>query len=239
MSPFPLVESSLCHFVAFLSTNGLSHSSLSAIHFTQIALGGQQLQYVKRGLSRQRPDHTCPKRLPIIPEILSTLWGSWSRAPITYNKVMLRAACCLGYFAFLWSGEFTSSALASSPLEQSDIAVNDRSNPSYITVFLCRSKTDQGGIGTAIYIGRTQGRICPVVAVLDYLARRPSTPGPLFILDNGAPLSWAYLVQSVRETLANAGVSTTGYSGHSFRVGAASPAASAGLLDSTIQSLGR
>ena len=183
MSPFPLVESSLCRFVAFLSTNGLSPSSvtlyLSALRFTQIALGGQDphlselqhLQYVKRGLSRQRPHHTRPKRLPITPEILSTLWGSWSKAPITYNKVMLWAACCLGYFGILRSGEFTSSVLSSSPLEQSDIAVNDRSNPSYITVFLRRSKTDQGGVGTTIYIGRTQGRICPVAAVLDYLAR--------------------------------------------------------------------
>ena len=78
----------------------------------------------------------------------------------------------------------------------------------------------------------------PVAAVLDYLARRPNTQGPLFILENGAPLSRTYLVQAVRETLVNAGVSTTGYSGHSFRVGAASAVASAGLPDSTIQSFG-
>ena len=237
--------------MAYLNVNGLSFRSidlyLSALRFAQIALGGQdpqftqltRLHYVKQGVRRQQPAHMRPQRLPITPTILRTLFNSWSRTPITYNKVMLWAACCLGYFAFLRSGEFTSSPSSTCTLEPSDIAVDNRSNPTYITVRLRRSKTDQFGRGTTIFVGRTHEDICPVAAVLAYLARRPGTPGPLFIFDNGAPLSRSYLVRTLRTTLTDAGIDTTGYSGHSFRIGAASAAAKAGLPDSMIQTLGR
>ena len=76
-------------------------------------------------------------------------------------------------------------------------------------------------------------------AVLAYLARRPDTSGPLFIHSNGVPLSRSFLVNSLRIALTDAGIDTSGYSGHSFRIGAASAAAKAGLPDSLIQSLGR
>ena len=88
-------------------------------------------------------------------------------------------------------------------------------------------------------MGRTHEDICPVSAVLAYLARRPSSLGPLFIHENGAPLSRSFLVDILRTTLTDAGVDTAGYSGHSFRIGAASAAARAGVSDSMIQTLGR
>ena len=76
-------------------------------------------------------------------------------------------------------------------------------------------------------------------AVLAYLARRPDTSGLLFIHSNGVPWSRSFLVNSLRIALTDAGIDTSGYSGHSFRIGAASAAAKAGLPDSLIQSLGR
>ena len=44
---------------------------------------------------------------------------------------------------------------------------------------------------------------------------------------------------AVRQALEQAGVHPAGYSGHSFRIGAATTAAQAGLDDSTIKMLGR
>lgn len=63
--------------------------------------------------------------------------------------------------------------------------------------------------------------------------------GPLFIFKDGAPLSRPLLVTHLREVLAKAGIDTAHYSGHSFRIGAASTAAEAGFSDSFIQTLGR
>ena len=47
------------------------------------------------------------------------------------------------------------------------------------------------------------------------------------------------MVTHLREALLQAGIDTTNFSGHSFRIGAASTAARAGLNDSFIQTLGR
>ena len=80
----------------------------------------------------------------------------------------------------------------------------------------------------------------PVAAILAYLAIRPETPGgPLFIYSDGSPLTRDRLIAAVRRALAEAGVDTTGYSGHSFRIGAATAAARAGLGDALIKTLGR
>ena len=46
-------------------------------------------------------------------------------------------------------------------------------------------------------------------------------------------------MHDIREVLTDAGMDVSGYSGLSFRIGSASSAARARLLDSLIQSLGR
>ena len=107
-----------------------------------------------------------------------------------------------------------------------------------ISILLRRSKTDPFGTGTYLYIGRTGTAICPVSA-LSYLAIRSPNPGPLFIFQDGTPLSRRQLVAHLRIALAGIGVDVTNYSGHSFRIGAASTAARAGFSDSFIQALGR
>lgn len=153
---------------------------------------------------------------------------------------MLWAACTLGFFAFLRAGEFTVARRGShSVLSVSDIAVDDRSAPSYIAVTLRGSKTDPFGTGCTLFVGRSHTRICAVTAVLAYLAIRPPTPGPLFIWDDGTPLTRQALVREVRTALSGSNMDITRYTGHSFRIGAATEAAQAGLPDSLIQTLGR
>ena len=75
-----------------------------------------------------------------------------------------------GFFGFLRSGEFTVTTYNSCPLRPSDIAVDSHTLPSIITVTLRVSKTDQFGEGT-ITIGKTDTALCPVAAILAYLAR--------------------------------------------------------------------
>ena len=250
---FPLSEDTLCRFVVYLAQSGLSHLSirsyLSALRFHQISLGGPdpsisslpRLHYVIKGIRRSQPSHTCPRRLPITPAILLALHSIWSQSP-DFNTVALWAACCLGFFAFMRAGEFTCpSWKAYTPLmlSPSDIHIDSRLNPTCITVSLRHSKTDVFGAGVSITVGATGNILCPVAAVLSYMARRPQSTGPLFLLENGIPLSCRLLVQNVRQALSRAGIDTSNYSGHSFRIGAATTASLAGIPDSTIQELGR
>ena len=102
-----------------------------------------------------------------------------------------------------------------------------------------QSKTDVFGVGVTIHFGHTGDSLCPVSSLLAYLARQPPSPGLLFLLRSGQPLSKQILVSTVRDALGSAGVDVGRFNGHSFRIGAATVAAQAGLLDSTIQQLGR
>lgn len=99
---------------------------------------------------------------------------------------MLWAACCLGFFAFMRSGELTlPPGTAFDPsihLSPSDIAVDDSLNPTVLRVHLKASKTDQTRSGTDLYIGRTYNALCPIVAMLRYLSVHRFVEGLLFQL---------------------------------------------------------
>lgn len=252
--PLPTNETILLRFVAFLSSLPLSYPSirsyLSAVRHLQITSGFPdpalescpRLVYALKGVRRQVPTNQRQTRLPITPEILFKIFKGWSRQPPSFNKTMLWAAFCLGFFGFMRAGEFTCAsqeAFTPDMLSAGDIAVDSHSSPSYLVVHLQRSKNDPFAVGTRIHLGATGNALCPVVAILGYLAIRPSVPGPLFIFENGATLSRPRLVQSLRLALQEVGVDDSGFSGHSFRIGAATTAARAGLGDALIKTLGR
>ena len=248
-----MTEQILCRFVAFLVLEGLSYSCirlyLCAIRHQQLVDGGldpalstlHRLQYVLRGARRTLPTTTRPRRLPVTPAILRFLYQQWSAQANSYDMVCLWAACCTGFFAFLRSGEFTYpswAAYRSSMLFLRDVFIDSQSCPSVVHMTLRQNKTDIFGAGVTNHLGRTGDTLCPVSALLAYLARRPSTPGPLF-LQSGEPLSRESLVAAVRLPLTLAGINVARFNGHSFRIGAATTAAQAGLPDSTIMSMGR
>ena len=141
---------------------------------------------------------------------------------------------------FLWRhalrGNHLSQRQNETCLQVSDVSIDSRDNPQVLTIFLRKSKTDQFGQGSQIHLGRTGDVLCPVSA---NLAVRPNTPGPLFIFENGSPLSRRQLVNSLRTALREAGVDASHFAGHSFRIRAATSAARAGINDSTIKTLGR
>ena len=241
------MESNLCHFVAFLCNRSLSPQTvfayLSACRFFHISSGRSdpslasftKLTYVLRGMKRSSP-RAKRVRLPITPEILGAIWDKWSVSPVSFNKTMLWAAFCLEFFAFLRAGEFTCLSWASfNESVMLGVAVDSHSDPSYLSVRLKRSKCDPFAAGITLYVGRSYGKLCAVSAVLAYLAIRPRAPGPFFIFQDGSVLSRHRLVSELSTALQLIGLDPAP---HSFRIGAASAAARAGLSDSFIQTLG-
>lgn len=61
----------------------------------------------------------------------------------------------------------------------------------------------------------------------------------LFIDDKGYPMSRQFFLFNVKQILCRLGFDETRYSGHSFRIGAATSAAAVGIQDHLIHSLGR
>jgi len=98
------------------------------------------------------------------------------------------AACCLAFFGLLHCNEFTVPSQTgydpAAHLSYNDIVVDNCDNPSIVVISIKQSKTDPFHQGTSITLGATQGALCPVKALMPYLARRDSHPGPLFICEN-------------------------------------------------------
>ena len=66
-----------------------------------------------------------------------------------------------------------------------------------------------------------------------------SPDAPLFINISGNILTRRYFVDSIKNVIANLGLPSDKYSGHSFRSGAATTAAKSNVPDHLIQTMGR
>ena len=96
-----------------------------------------------------------------------------------------------------------------------------------------------GGLHTGVFVGRSGNEICPITVVTEFVAIRSSNTGPFFAQQNGLPLTKQEFVDGIRAALQALELPSKLFTGHSFRIGAATAVAQAGLEDSTIQALGR
>lgn len=178
-----------------------------------------------------------------MPAILRLLKKVWLTAEPSYDSVMLWAACSLCFFGFFRSGKLTSpSEVHSDPDEHltfTDIAVNDRDNPTILQVHLKALKTDPFRSGVDIFVRKTGNDRRPVTAMVNYLARRGSRDGTLFTYKDGRFLTRESLEVQIHDALSTSGLNMSKYSGDSFRSGAATTALEAGISDVAIQMLGQ
>ena len=181
-------------------------------------------------------------RLPVILTMLRAIHSSLNGSA-EEDRELIWAVASLAFFGFFRLGELLLEREAAYSqavhLSWGEVAVNNRENPTALRVHLKHSKCDQFGRGADVFVGRTDNELCPVAAVLTYFAQRGGTPGPLFIDRRHRPLTKASFVARIRGVLEAAGYPAAQFAGHSFRIGAATAAAQAGLEDSRIQALGR
>ena len=245
--PLPADEQFLMRFCTFLA-DGLSHASikvyLSAVRSLYIDNGLPdplvnclQLQRLLRGIKRVQGS-PIPSRLPITMDLMRVLQKALDLN--NADHIMLWAACCVGFFGFLRAGEFTVNSTFDPEIHLSvrDLQVDCLLNPSCLKIHIKCSKTDPFRSGCDIYLGKGNSDLCPLAAISSYLHVRGEAPGPLFLFRDGRPLSRQILASKVQHILHSAGYSGT-YSGHSFRIGAATTAAACGVPDHLIKTLGR
>ena len=244
-------------FVGHLAEDGLTHQSikvyLSAVRNLHVSAGlhdhfsrqmTPRIEQVLKGIKKANSKTATNRiRLPITLEIMQKIRSVLDQEPTNYTNILLWAACCLAFFGFLRCGEFTMpSKTAYDPethLALADVALDDKENPSVIQVTIKQSKTDPFRQGVQLYLGRTGNLVCPVNAILAYLAVRDSSPGPLFKLTDGSFLTRQQFAVLISNTLKLAGIDDKHYNTHSFRIGAATSAKEAGISDVQIKMLGR
>ena len=146
----------------------------------------------------------------------------------------------LAFFGFMRLSELTCNSKFSleTHLSPSDVRFLPSLNqPDYVQVKI--SKTDPFRIGHTLLIGKTNEPICAEKDMKMYLVNRTNTPGSLFQYQFGSPLTKDALNFENRSLLAMSGVNQMQYAGHSYRIWAATTAASVGLTPWLIKTLGR
>ena len=178
-------------------------------------------------------------RLPITAPILEGLRSALDGSSHP-QKIPLWAVACVAFFGFFRLGELlpesTTAYVPSTSLSWGDVAVDSQDNPTMVRIHL---KRDQFGAGTDVILGRTHNPLCPVAAILNFMAVRQASPGPFFVETGGRTITKSWFVGEIRIILTSLGLPQHQYAGHSFCIGAATSAALAGIEDSTIQTLGR
>lgn len=154
----------------------------------------------------------------------------------------LECMCLVAFFGFLRCSEFTVRSLSclTPCLRIRDIKFS--SDNSMFILTLTSSKADPFRQGVEISFF-PNNRCCPVSCMLKYLneLRRDSnnSNAPLFVDSQQRPFSRELFLSYLRDILLRLGYKPSDYSGHSFRIGAASSAAAAGVEDHLIKTLGR
>ena len=120
-------------------------------------------------------------------------------------------------------------------LSLEDVTLDSRSHLTIIWLTIKQSKTDPFRKGAKLCLGCTDSVACPVKAMLPYLAVWGCTPGPLFKLSSGTPLTRPHFRNLFLSHFATTGLDDS----LSFRIGAANSAKTVGISDVHIQMLRR
>ena len=88
--------------------------------------------------------------------------------------------------------------------------------------------------GVTLVVGGTGNNLCHIAEMLPYLVIWGREEGPLFRWKGKKAVTREDLMDRLRYILKEAGIDSSKYSGHSFRIGAATMAAARGISYSTI-----
>jgi len=143
-----------------------------------------------RGGRRVYGDKPPRERLPLTSDILLPIVRLLA-LDTSLDATNLKTALCIGFAAFLRSGEFTWERWDPSLSPQVYVSrqhitfINDS-----VSLFLPSSKTDQYRQGVTIHLASVNSPLCPVSALHHLFERYPAPPtSPLFLCSAGLPFN--------------------------------------------------
>lgn len=249
--PLPPVLSHLVLYIAHCYKQGLAASTtkthISALSYTFQLAGYPDLTQhflVKKqlqGFSKVRPTVDC--RLPITPPVLLKIIEA---LPCTtdsnFTKSLLQAMYLLAFYAFLRVGEITKTTGSNQHylLRKHLKFVCNTQGEDYLELTIPHYKHSKNVATLNIKQNTAQPALCPLKACQTYLLIRShfSIEEPLFSFMDGTPISRKFFTENLKQSLAFCRLDTYQYHSHSFRIGAATTAASSGSSELQIQQMG-
>lgn len=171
-------------------------------------------------------------KFPITPDVLRHLCYATLNAGFpSQTATRLVSMFLLAFHAFLRVGELCDSRHA---LQLENLLLRS----SNLIVQFPTYKFSAGRC-PSVFIPACPSPLCPVKAMRSYLQLRGNNPGPLFLSEEGFPLSIMSFRSELAKAVRAANLSSWGITPHSSRVGAATSAAALGIPEETIQHMGR
>ena len=214
-------------------------AAISFVHLSADVVDPTRCFLVSRVLTGARNTaSTADNRAPITIDVLTRLLSAVPAALPAHFSLLARTMFLFAFRAFARISEFTVTGRDSHTLQLADIVFD----PSFDFVEICfRSyKASVPGAPATIRVRRNPVKgLCLVSHLRDYFTARPVLPGPLFVLPSGCHVSSRRFAAWFTRVVVHAGLSALRLTPHSFRIGAASHAASLGASDAQIAQLGR
>jgi len=249
----PVTLEHITLFIAYCSQQNLSYNTVatyvSTVNYVQKMAGFPDIanNFVAKKMLQglRKLTARADTRLPITPSILKALIQSLDHFGFSsFIKTLLKAMHLLAFHAFLRIGEITQS----DPKVQNNLAFHavkflfaNSSDPYAFELNFEKFKHHTGVSCHKLLVKENQQQlaICPVKALWEYCKVRGQMDGPLFCFLDGTPISRRFFTQKMQLSLNWANCSPKDYKGHSFRIGAATSAASMGISEQQIQVMGR
>lgn len=183
-------------------------------------------------------------RLPITFSLLRRLLLLLRRGVFgPFEDLILECMCTTAFFGFLRCSEFTS---ISHFVPDTDLCINDilfDYSGRCVKLRLKESKTDPFRCGVYIPLFATDQDICPFrnLDMVIRLRRQSNATDfdPVFVTLEGRPFTRSIFLRRLDTLLMRLGLDCSMYNGHSFRIGAATTAASVRMEEHLIRTLGR
>lgn len=248
----PATVQQVASFIAHLSVKGRAPATIatyvSAISYqhkimlhpdpTNNFLIKKLLEGTKRATGN-RTDLRRPITYELLVQLLNSLQHICNNA---FETALFRGAFALAFFAFLRVGEFTAknkSADTSCIIQRTDVSFA----PNSLSLTIRHAKNNQRNKPIAIEIVGLQEQqrpYCPVELLSQYLKQQPNNKaGPLFQHFDHSPLTRFQFIAVLDRAVKFCRLDSIHYKSHSFRIGAASSCAVAGVPTETIKRWGR
>ena len=245
----PLSQAHLAGFITHLFSCQYAASTIvsavSAITFSHKIVGlpdpADSFYIKKLLLGVQKRTGSVDSRRPIDLPMLAQLVATTSVViPNQFLEYCISAMFMLAFHGFLRIGEITKrpGVPVDNLIQLQDLKFVSGSHKPSMQLSIRHYKHQHSSRLVVLEI-EAKSHHCPLIVMKRYLRIRGSTSGPLFIFADHTPISASYFARQLAACLSHCGYDTTRYTGHSFRIGAATTAAERGLTDVQIQNMGR
>jgi hypothetical protein len=237
---FPTPVATLATYVSNILAQGKAvatvMSTLSAVAFFHKLLGytdpSAHFLLKRIMLGAAKLTKSCDSRAPVTVSILKKLVLSCKHVTDSpYHCAMLKAMYTIMFHAFLRIGEVTQSP---NVLHLKNIEVNTQG----VTVTFVKFKHHKGP-PVYLHITPAHSTVCPVKHVTNFLKWRGNRPGPMFIFPDSKPIPPRYFASQLNLSLSWGNLDNANIKPHSFRIGAATYAATRGFTSAQIRQMGR